>query len=224
LQDLGYDIEGLELNRELVEEINTKFPNIRVFFGDIASIDKPDNYYSGIVSYGVVEHVVEGIDVPLKELVRVLKKDGVAIVTVPSFNHLRRIKYIFSLALGWTRFLNPRKNNLLRRLFNRNVIKRNSKGNGKFKFHVYPQFGKFFEYRLTKNEFELEAVKAGFRIINSLPISWMDGFYLEFGRDSFLCELRDWKFYPSKIGRWLEHLLRKIPWFHNNMHALVLTK
>ena len=56
----------------------------------------------------------EELEAPLSEHYRVLVDGGIAVITVPSYNMLRRIKYFCDLAL---RRLNPKMNNFVRRLF-----------------------------------------------------------------------------------------------------------
>ena len=50
------------------------------------------------------------------------------------------------------------------------------------KFKTYYVLDRFYEYRLTKQEFESELEQAGFVIIESVPTSQSDGIYHEFGK------------------------------------------
>ncbi|GAK57907.1 methyltransferase type 11 [Candidatus Vecturithrix granuli] len=216
MHDLGYIIEGIELNEEIVQQVKQLYPELRLFSGDILNIPRNDHSYGGIISFGVVEHFPEGLQRPLAELYRVLKPGGIAIITVPSLNRVRQIKYVLEKYLSC---LHPRKNNMIRKLFGKKQLQRNTHG---FKFYVFPQFGKFFEYRLTPREFERECMKAHFNILHSIPISHIDGLYHEFG--TMFCQFRNWKFYPNRAGKFLNTVLTRIAFFHNHMHALILTK
>lgn len=213
LTDLGYNVEGIELNPDVVKEVNQKHPYLKIKIGDILRIQCPENHYYGIMSYGVIEHFQNGLQEPLKEMYRVLAPGGVAIVTVPSFNFIRRIKYFCE------RYLNPKTKTFIRKLFNKEIINRNKDG---FAHHVYPQFGEFFEYRLKPREFESQLKQAGFKIIMSCPIAHMDGVYWEFGRH--VCRFENWKFYPSILARLLNSIFKLIPFCHNHMHACIVTK
>jgi SAM-dependent methyltransferase len=217
--DRGYDIEGAELNPDTVAQINQTYPDLKVFVGDVGKLSVPDGYYSGLVSYGTIEHFIAGAEVPLNEHYRVLAPGGIAIITVPSYNRLRRIKYFFDVLL---RRLNPRMNNLVRRLLGYQPMRRNVQGRDGFRYHVYPQFRDFFEYRLRPREFDDAVRAAGFKILHSLPITHLDGIYHEFGPP--LIEFRNWKFHPTRLALWLDRAFRKIPFFHNHMHAIVATK
>jgi SAM-dependent methyltransferase len=217
--DRGYDIEGVEINAEIVAQTKNAYPDLKVFVGDVARLPVPDGHYAGLVSYGTIEHFIAGVEAPLNEHYRVLAPGGIAIITVPSYNTLRRIKYFFDVLL---RRLNPRMNNMVRRIFGKEPMRRNVKGRDGFRYHVYPQFLGFFEYRLRPREFEDAVRAAGFKILHSLPITHLDGIYHEFGPP--LIEFRDWKFHPTRLAVWLNRVFGKIPFFHNHMHAIVATK
>lgn len=216
LQDLGYSIEGIEVNAEIIRQVKQVHPDLNLIAGDILSIPKEDNYYGGIISFGVVEHFPQGLELPLAEHYRLLKPGGIAVITVPSFNTIRKIKYFFGKNFI---DLNPKRNNLIRSWLKKDKLVRNQNG---FKFYVHPQFGNFFEYRLTPEEFEYQCLQVGFKIIESVSISHIDGLFAEFGQK--LCRFENWKFYPTPIGTFLNNTFRKIPFFHNHMHACVLTK
>lgn len=217
--DRGYDIEGVELNAGIVAQVKALQPDLQIFVGDVAQLSRPDGYYSGLVSYGTIEHFLAGVEAPLNEHYRVLAPDGIAIITVPSYNTLRRIKYFFDVAF---RRFNPRMNNLVRRALGHQPMRRNVQGRDRFRYHVYPQFLGFFEYRLRPREFEAAVRAAGFKILHSLPITHLDGIYHEIGPP--LIKFRRWKFYPTPLALWLDRVLRKLPFFHNHMHAIVATK
>lgn len=217
--DHGYDIEGFELNADIVAQLNASQPDLKIFAGDVAKLPRPDGYYAGLVSYGTIEHFIAGVEAPLNEHYRVLAPGGIAIITVPSYNRLRRFKYFFDHCF---RRFNPRMNNLVRRALRHQPMRRNVRGRDGFRYHVCPQFLGFFEYRLRPREFEDAVRAAGFKILRSLPISHLDGLYHEFGPP--LVKFRHWKFYPAPLALRLDRVLRKIPFFHNHMHAIVATK
>ena len=221
--DLGYrNVHGIELNQEIVTFLNSKFSELHIIQGDILDMQYGDDSFDIVVAYGVVEHFREGLEVPLRSLSRVLRSHGIAIVTVPSFNSIRQWKHFFNRHF---RFLNVKNRNWMRKLMKKRLLpsKRNDKG---FKYHVYPQFGEFFEYRLKPKEFEEVCVRAGFDIVESVPIAHIDGLYHESGslfRKCFL-QFDKWSFRVSKPAVYLNTLLKKKRFFHNHMHACVLRK
>lgn len=88
----GYDAEGMESGAETVKMVRELYPDLPVRVGDVTSIQVPDKYYSGYISLGVMEHCRKGPEPFLKEAYRVLKDDGTAIISVPCFHPLRRLK------------------------------------------------------------------------------------------------------------------------------------
>lgn len=88
----GFDCEGVDTAVSTIHSIRELMPNLPVSVGDVSHLDVPDNYYSGYISLGVVEHRQEGPEPFLTEAYRVLKKNGIAIFTVPYCNTIRLIK------------------------------------------------------------------------------------------------------------------------------------
>jgi SAM-dependent methyltransferase len=96
----GYDVEGAELASRTVEAVRDLRPDIPIRRADVARLEVPDGYYVGYISLGVVEHRREGPEPFLQEAYRVLKPNGVALISVPYFHPLRRIKACLGLYRG----------------------------------------------------------------------------------------------------------------------------
>ncbi|MFI5166662.1 MAG: class I SAM-dependent methyltransferase [Thermoanaerobaculales bacterium] len=219
--DLGYrHVTGIELNRGIVDTLNQRFPELDIIQGNILAMPFDDRVFDLVVSYGVVEHFQQSVEAPLRQLFRVLKTGGIAIVTVPSLNTIRRAKLFLSKHL---RFLCLTENNLVRRLFGRKPLPRTRNDKG-YLYYVYPQFGDFFEYRLKPEEFEELCLRAGFEIIESVPVGHIDGLFLESGRifHWLFLSFEHWSFSASRPALWLNELLKKKRFFHNHMHACVV--
>jgi len=88
----GYDVEGIEQGTETVKTVRSLYSDLPIRVGDVSHLDVPDNYYSGYISLGVVEHCQEGPEAFLQESYRVLKPGGVALISVPYFHPLRQLK------------------------------------------------------------------------------------------------------------------------------------
>lgn len=224
LHNLGYDIVGIEIGEEAVKFLNFHFPYLDIRQGDVRSLPFPDESLDSIISLGVIEHVIEGIDGPIREMYRVLKPGSYAIVIVPSFNTIRRIKYRLGLLHLQALFIALKRVNVVRRLFGKEPIPHNLwKGIEPLRrYKRWPIKGEFFEYRFRKIEFEEELKRGGFEIVESVPVSLIDGVYHEFGR--LFVRLKNHTFYPNRIGRWLNETLSKFPFFHNHMHLCVVRK
>jgi SAM-dependent methyltransferase len=88
----GYNAEGVESGPETVKTVQTLYPDLPIRVGDVTRLEVPNDYYGGYISLGVMEHCKKGPESFLKEAYRVLKNDGVAIISVPYFHPLRRLK------------------------------------------------------------------------------------------------------------------------------------
>jgi SAM-dependent methyltransferase len=100
LRARGYDIEGVEWSRETVEAVRLARPSLPIRVGDVTQLEVRDGYYSGYISLGVVEHRQEGPEPFLREAYRVLEPGGVALISVPYFHPLRRLKARLGLYRG----------------------------------------------------------------------------------------------------------------------------
>jgi SAM-dependent methyltransferase len=213
LSDLGFkNVYGVEIDKDSVCFLNQNFPELNVVCADLLQLPYPKESFDVVLSYGVIEHFPGGPDAPLKAMYDVLKPGGIAVITVPSFNFLRRWQYRLS-------FLDIRKINFIRKFFGKKLLYRNRK---KYSYFIDPQYGNFFEFRFTPRQYENICRKAGFKIIESAPISHIDGFFHTFG--SRFVTFKDWEFKVSRTARVLNWLLSKIPFLHNHMHVCVVKK
>lgn len=92
LRRRGYDAEGLDWAAETVATVRALYPELPLRVGDVTQLPVPDGYYAGYISLGVVEHRREGPEPFLREAYRVLRPGGVALISVPFFHALRRLK------------------------------------------------------------------------------------------------------------------------------------
>lgn len=219
LSSLGYmGVEGIELNEAAVDNFHRRFPDLKMIQGDILQMPYPENHFDVVVSYGVVEHFKElGVVPPLLALRSVLKPGGLAIITIPSHNYVRRIMDFWRPLVN---FMTPKKNAFLRKLMGKPSLQ--PRYISEFGYYVFPPQGEFFEYRLTPFQFTTVCKQAGFSILKSLPVGHMDGIHHLFG--SRLVTFSNWEFKPTAIAKFLNRVLQYIPFFHNHMHLLVLQK
>jgi SAM-dependent methyltransferase len=92
LRRRGWDAEGVDYAEETVQAVRAALPDLPIRTGDVTRLDVPDNSYSGYISLGVVEHRRDGPGPFLEEARRILRPGGVALISVPFFNPLRRLK------------------------------------------------------------------------------------------------------------------------------------
>lgn len=92
LRQHGFDVVGIDYSESLIAKVRQIEPNLSVRFGNALAIDYPDETFDGYLSFGVIEHRLEGPEPFLKESYRVVKPGGKLILTVPGFGPLRRLK------------------------------------------------------------------------------------------------------------------------------------
>ncbi len=93
LQSRGYTIEGIDYAEETLKAAQAIDPTLNLRVGNIGAIDRPDHYYQGYISIGVLEHNFDGPDLGIKEAYRVLDNGGIALISVPYLNWPRKITW-----------------------------------------------------------------------------------------------------------------------------------
>lgn len=83
LQSRGVNGTGVDYSDDLIRQLRQVYPRFEWDHADIRNLPFEDKSYSGIVSWGVIEHCEEGPLAALKEFRRILASDGRVIVTVP---------------------------------------------------------------------------------------------------------------------------------------------
>jgi SAM-dependent methyltransferase len=86
----GYRVIGLDFAQQALQTLRTRQPNLTLCGGDVARLPFADKSFDLYYSGGVVEHFEGGAESALREAHRVLKDDGVLLISVPYFNPLRR--------------------------------------------------------------------------------------------------------------------------------------
>jgi SAM-dependent methyltransferase len=93
LRALGYEAVGLDWGSRTVERVRSQFPDIDVRHGDVRDSPFPDGYFDAVYSPGVCEHFEDGPDAVLADAYRVLRAGGLAFVSTPHLNALRRRRW-----------------------------------------------------------------------------------------------------------------------------------
>jgi SAM-dependent methyltransferase len=145
----GYEAYGLDYSKTAVEKSLALWPNLRVRQGDLRAMPFDSDFFDGVVSFGAVEHDVNGPGDALAEIYRVLRPGGMLYCTVPCMNWLRRTGL---LALSdWVVC-----NRTIRRLAGRGVDV------------------EFFEYVFKPTEYHAAIQGAGFDQVELIPLSPRD--------------------------------------------------
>ena len=85
----GAKVVGLDFARDWLTAIHAEAPALKLCAGDVGRLPFKDATFDLYYSGGVVEHFEEGADSALAEARRVLKPDGILLVSVPYFSPLR---------------------------------------------------------------------------------------------------------------------------------------
>ena len=92
---LGYRMVGLDFTQRPLERLRQFDPGAFLCRGDVSRLPFQDETFDAYYSGGVVEHFEDGPELALAEARRVLKPSGVLIISVPSFNGVRRLRHLF---------------------------------------------------------------------------------------------------------------------------------
>ncbi len=92
LNYLGYDAYGVDFAAQTVHNIQRVAPELKVTVGDVRHLPYADGFFDGCWSLGVIEHFFDGYTPVIGEMARVIRKDGILLMTVPSMSPLRKLK------------------------------------------------------------------------------------------------------------------------------------
>jgi ubiquinone/menaquinone biosynthesis C-methylase UbiE len=106
--------DGLDWSKEMCDRASREIPQLKFIACDIKDAPFPDCSYAGIVALGSIEHTTEGPQRILKEFYRLLRQDGVAVITIPYGGRLR-------ILLWYMPFLFLKSWDFARNLFGKSV-------------------------------------------------------------------------------------------------------
>jgi SAM-dependent methyltransferase len=221
LQDRGWEAVGIEYSGEATAMVHRTWPELKIIQGDVVYSPFSGETFDGVISLGVVEHWLEGPEKPLRETYRVLRRGGIAIITVPCLNGIRRFKRL----IWW------KEAGEILRYFLRLIIKgktgypfklnRFQKG---YKYVVCPSIGPFHEYNMTPGNFAAEVRNAGFELLEHRALDHIDGLYHELNPFKLLVKFQDWDFRISRPARQFNEFLKAIPFLHCHTQIIVARK
>ncbi len=110
-KDRGFEVEGIELEKDQVHEMRKDFKlkDVQIRQGDITSL-KGDENFDVVIASDVIEHIKDDAKA-LDNLFTFVKKDGYLVLTVPAHMHLygKRDK-------TWGHYRRYDRNSLVRKL------------------------------------------------------------------------------------------------------------
>lgn len=83
LRQMGYNVMGLDYAVNALQTSRQHTPNLPLLAGDVHALPHPDNSIGAYLSFGVLEHFEHGMAPALAEAYRVLKPEGIAVITIP---------------------------------------------------------------------------------------------------------------------------------------------
>ena len=149
----GRRVVGVDFAQKALKNLHRRQNHLELCAGDVSRLPFADETFDLYYSGGVVEHFEGGAEKSLREARRVLKKDGVLLVSVPYYNPLRRILSPLKKA-GW-----------------RKVEKAEIDGGEIMKGK------KFFQYVYRPDEFEKMLAETGLRVIEKQGFAVIWGLY-----------------------------------------------
>lgn len=136
----GVKVIGLDFAQRALHQLNRRVSGLKLCAGNVADLPFADETFDVYYSGGVVEHFEGGAEKSLSEACRVLKKNGVLLISVPYFSPLRRM-------------LSPFKKEIWRRVGK-------SEAEGKTENGL-----NFFQYAYQPHEFSKMLENAGLEVI-----------------------------------------------------------
>lgn len=149
----GRRVVGLDFAQQALKNLRRRQNHLDLCAGDVSRLPFADETFDLYYSGGVVEHFEGGAEKSLQEAHRVLKKNGVLLISVPYYSPLRRI-------------LSPLKKTEWRKV-EKSEIDREEIFAGK----------KFFQYAYHPKEFEKMLSEANLRVIEKQGYAVLWGLY-----------------------------------------------
>ncbi len=210
---LGFkEIKGIEINKSIVDILHEKYPEYSFTHGSITNLPEDLKDNDIVLSLGVVEHFINGVDKPIKAMFEATKPGGYALISVPCLNTMRKLRKIWQ------------------QIFNRKTAKKKKKYEQKhnIKFQYWPDFlgNNFFEYHLSTKQFKNELRRAGFEIVSHVPGEEELGIRAIFNDKNepgkFIWEEPESiEFKHSKAGALLLRLAKAFPFFISHFQICV---
>jgi len=151
----GVKTVGLDFERVALSALHESRPSLPLCAGDVAHLPFRDESFDCYYSGGIVEHFEAGAEAALREARRVLRPEGVLLITVPYFSPLRR-------------FLTP---------FSANSEREATEAQADFLGERDGKHLTFFQYAYQVNEFKSQLAEAGFRVVSTRGFSILWGLY-----------------------------------------------
>lgn len=206
----GFEAAGLDWSKACCERARNLIPQARFEVGDMRAMPFMDGEFGAVVSLGAIEHSPEGPKRALMEYRRVLRDNGIAIITVPFLGLVKKISRFFQT---------PKKalvrNRLLRRFLKkpgwsgRNIAqaRKATRKRCASDFIVSDNGWEFYQYHFTKQQMREICYDCGFQIIEEFIEFGDEGFLHNFGRIAGHYDYEKGEVAFSMIGKMLRAVI-----------------
>lgn len=181
----GWSAVGLDWSEALCARARAEIPGSRFESADMRTMPFYDGEFGAIVALGSIEHVSEGPANVLKEFGRVLRSDGIAIITVPYDGPIRRLVRFLKAPVR-----KAKASRILRRLFRKAGAESQSLKDAAKKVsprwvadsHCDGNGWHFYQYQFTRGEMRNLLGFGGFEVLEESIIMTDSGLFNTFGR------------------------------------------
>lgn len=202
----GWKAVGLDWSQACCERARNYIPEARFEVGDMRAMPFADGEFGAIVSLGAIEHSPEGPERSLMEYSRVLRENGIAIITVPFLGQVRR----FSRFIRAPQTILVR-NRLLRRLLKKRgwngqsiaQARRDTRRGYAADFILTNDGWEFFQYSFTKRQMKQILHECGFQIVEEFVEFGDEGILHYFGRMAGFYDYEKGRVAFTIMGRFL---------------------
>jgi len=179
LKQKGYNVIGVDYNDAPLKKVLEFYSDMTLLTQDVSKLAFRDSSFSAYLSFGVIEHFTEGPDRALREASRVLKKGGIAIISVPQQSIFTKIMApvngLKKLAKIVLRRNNP--SHYWEQYFNVEELKKRMEHHGLMVKQIYPidhdrsllAFGNFFRDKQSFDEMSPLAIRISERLKKMFP-------------------------------------------------------
>ncbi len=147
----GFNVIGVDFALNTLKTLHIRQPQAKLCGGDVSQLPFADKTFDLYYSGGVVEHFESGAEDSLREAQRVLKQDGVLLISVPYYSPLRKILSPFRKA-DW-------------RIVDRSEVEQRFGGKN------------FFQYAYTRREFSGMLREVGLDVVDTQGYAVLWGLY-----------------------------------------------